>query len=56
MPWVLDAELNMEEQKRFLEPARVQLMVCGVEIHVRACIRDSEIEEWLAWIVLGVAG
>ena len=56
MPCVKDAEFHPEERRRFLEVARVQLMVCGPKIFQNATIKDLRIEVWLSVMKMGVAG
>jgi len=56
MVWVKDAELNREETQRFLEPSRVQLMLCDKQIWLNARQKDFEIEKLLATIKWHIAG
>lgn len=56
MPWIKDRDKHFEEQLRFLEPSRVQLMLCGQEIAIRAAVRDRKIEFWLETAYRVIAG
>ena len=47
MPWIKDREEHPEDEQRFFEPSRVQLMLCGRQIHYRATARELWIETWL---------
>jgi len=56
MPWIRDRELHPEWEQRYQEPARVMLMLCGPKIFINAERKDTQIEIWLSWIKMGVAG